>query len=237
VLDVLHARLERVTEGIHALAVWEPPPLKIFTSHFYVDLPDGGLVLIDAGRANHVPFMQDALAQLGKSPADVRAILATHHHADHVGGSALFPGAAKLIHPDDWNLLPEGLKPAYTPGFDHPALGAAFEVIHLGWHTPGSVAVFHRPTGVLFAGDHLGFYNLPAEGFVGYGQPVRQRACQRVVQWREDPKEREEDRLDLFVAGVRRLAQLPATALCVGHGGVLVGDIPQFLVDLAAAGE
>ena len=54
-------------------------------SNFYLVSADTGLTLVDAGVAGDWKSMGRALAQLGKSPHDLKAILLTHAHADHTG--------------------------------------------------------------------------------------------------------------------------------------------------------
>lgn len=236
-LDVMHAKFERVAGGIYAISVWDPPPWKVYTNCYMVMSSDGRLVMIDAGRTGYAPFLAEALAKLSKEPGDISAVVATHNHADHVGASVMVPSAARYIHPEDWRGLPPDLKVHFMPTLPENGRLAGLDFIHLGWHTPGSVAVFHRPTGTLFCGDHLGFFHLPAEGLAGRGRELRERACKRVWQWASDPVERLEDRLDRWLDGIRRLQAYPVTALCPGHGGVLVGDIPEFFSELIRAGS
>lgn len=159
--------------------------------------------------------------------------MATHCHQDHTGGALEFPTAERYIHAADLGQLPPDLCDTFAPVAENrlPNL----ESVHLGWHTPGSIALFHRTSGTLFCGDHLGFYHLPPEGVVGFGKEIRERARQRVKQWAADPGERHADRLDQWVDGLRALRAYPTRALCPGHGGVLVGAIPEFLNRLIEA--
>lgn len=54
-------------------------------------LVDGtDVTLIDSGYPRYVGAVVESLARLGRRPEDVRAILLTHAHIDHIGGAAHF---------------------------------------------------------------------------------------------------------------------------------------------------
>lgn len=71
------------------------PPAKIFGNSYYVgtcgisavliDAP-GGLVLIDAATETAAPQILANIRALGFDPHNVRILLASHEHLDHVGG-------------------------------------------------------------------------------------------------------------------------------------------------------
>jgi len=56
-----------------------------FVNVFLIDTGDG-LALIDAGTAGSEKRILAGISELGKQPSDLRAILITHLHEDHVGG-------------------------------------------------------------------------------------------------------------------------------------------------------
>ena len=71
------------------------PPAKIFGNSYYVgtcgisavliDAP-GGLVLIDAATDEAAPSILANIRALGFDPKNIRTLLASHEHLDHVGG-------------------------------------------------------------------------------------------------------------------------------------------------------
>jgi len=107
------------------------------------------LAVVDPGEDRPV------LDYLAESGTRLCAILATHHHGDHIGGI----DALLSVHP----------VPVYGPGtegiaaVDHPLadgdrvvlaeLGIDFEVMAVPGHTRGHVAYYRR--GMLFCGDTL----------------------------------------------------------------------------------
>lgn len=73
----------------------------------YVITDDDGVTLVDAGFPSTGRAVIDCLAALGRSPADIRALLLTHGHFDHVGfarGLRASLGVPVWVHPDDRRL-------------------------------------------------------------------------------------------------------------------------------------
>ncbi len=78
---------------------------------FLIDVGDG-LVLIDAGLRKSPAGITEAIYGLGRLPQDVRAIVVTHAHPDHVGGLAEMQrrtGAEIWMHPADAALVRQGI--------------------------------------------------------------------------------------------------------------------------------
>ncbi|UQA96052.1 MBL fold metallo-hydrolase [Streptomyces halobius] len=55
---------------------------------YAVALPDGGYAVVDTGVPGSAPAVLDALARLGARPGDLRQIVLTHSHLDHMGSAA-----------------------------------------------------------------------------------------------------------------------------------------------------
>ncbi|MEU8804508.1 MBL fold metallo-hydrolase [Spirillospora sp. NPDC048819] len=62
--------------------------LRFPVGHAYLwDAPEG-LTLIDSGLPGSAPLIADAVRSLGRDPEDVRRLVLTHFHEDHVGSAA-----------------------------------------------------------------------------------------------------------------------------------------------------
>lgn len=73
-------RAERIVDGVYRV-------LRGYVNAYVIE-GDDGLTVVDTG----LPRAGDRLLQAIEGLPDVRAILLTHHHPDHVGGSATVAG-------------------------------------------------------------------------------------------------------------------------------------------------
>lgn len=65
-----------------------------FSRSFLID-GDEGVTLVDTGLPKRHRTVLKALDDIGRTPTDVRRILITHSHSDHVGGAAALQQATK----------------------------------------------------------------------------------------------------------------------------------------------
>jgi hydroxyacylglutathione hydrolase len=107
-------------------------------------------VVVDASEAGPV---RQRLEELG---LELAAILSTHHHADHVGGTLELlsenPGARVFAFESDRSRLP-GLTDALADGQEFEVAGFGFRALHIPGHTLGAVA--YVGDNCVFTGDTL----------------------------------------------------------------------------------
>jgi hydroxyacylglutathione hydrolase len=129
------------------LAIRAVPAFK--DNYIWILERDGKAAAVDPGDANPV---EEYLARHG---LQLTAVLATHHHADHVGG---LPALAAR-----WKCRTFGPAREVTAHLDHrlsqgdrfevPGLGVSLETLDIPGHTAGHIAL--HGDGMVFSGDTL----------------------------------------------------------------------------------
>jgi glyoxylase-like metal-dependent hydrolase (beta-lactamase superfamily II) len=198
---------------------------------------DDGFTLVDVGWAKAPDALARAIATTGHNSRDIRRIVLTHAHPDHVQGAAEMrrrTGATVLIHAADADWLMAGRVPGdgrsgrlgrvidripklhWAPVSPDASLADGdivensngLRVIHTPGHSPGHIALLHEPSGVLLVGDAI----INKRDHVGQG-PASLAA---------DPSER-----------THSLARLPTNVSAIGfaHGAPLVGHAVSAYTD------
>jgi glyoxylase-like metal-dependent hydrolase (beta-lactamase superfamily II) len=87
--------LSQIGPGVHRLS-------SVYTNWYLLE-EGGRLTLLDAGLPRDWRDFCSCLSRLGYTPADVEAVLITHHHADHRGNAERLrsSGAQVFAHPSD----------------------------------------------------------------------------------------------------------------------------------------
>lgn len=146
--------------------------------HAYIIIGEQ-LALVDTGVAASHQAIVEALAEIGKSPAEVDWIVNTHAHPDHAGGNLIFhekyspkfachPKAARWV--ENMKLQAEE-RPIF--GFDALVAGSVpvarnledgdeldlggtiLQAIFTPGHSPGMISLFSPEVGTLLIGDTI----------------------------------------------------------------------------------
>jgi glyoxylase-like metal-dependent hydrolase (beta-lactamase superfamily II) len=95
--------------------------------NWYLVEAEDGLTVIDAGLPRHRPMLDDVLRELGRVLADVRAVVLTHAHGDHIGIAESLREEAGIpvhVHEADEELARSGKQPkrerSMLPYLRHP---------------------------------------------------------------------------------------------------------------------
>jgi glyoxylase-like metal-dependent hydrolase (beta-lactamase superfamily II) len=221
--------MERIVDG-----VWE---VGIGYVHAHVIEADDGLVLVDTGTPGKAGKIDGALRGIGRKVEDIRTIVLTHWHFDHIGTLGEIvrrSGATVLAHAADAPVIDGSQPPQLTwimkltaPIMGKPALAGVdrrlsgdgptgvpgLTALHTPGHTTGHVSyLFDRHGGVLFAGD------------VATNMGGRIRRPPRPVTPDMPTNE----------ASMRKLAGLEFDVVVFGHGKALVGGAAARFRDATA---
>jgi metallo-beta-lactamase class B len=94
-------------------------PFQVFDNLYYVGAKwvsawllesDQGLILFDALYGDLTDIAIDGIRELGFDPDDVRYVIVSHAHYDHIGGARRFQeefGAVVMMTETDWNMTDE----------------------------------------------------------------------------------------------------------------------------------
>jgi len=208
---------------------------------------DEELTLIDTGMPGQAGAILSELREMGFVPPDLRTIVLTHGHLDHVGSAEALVarcGARILAHRDDVPYI-QGIKPmpaasalsrlmyratalmlrsAALP-VDGALLDAqmvhalgGLQVCHTPGHTPGSVSLYQPERGLLFCGDAL-FNRNPLTGRRGLQLPLAFVSAD----------------LMRARAAARLLADLTIETLLPGHGEPVSDSVSERILALLGA--
>src|SRR5262245_23499883 len=110
----------QVAEGVHRLGD--------DLVNFYLVEEGGRLTVVDAGIPSHRSQLESYLPAIGRTLADIEAVILTHAHVDHVGiaeGVRRDAGAAVYVHEADANAARTGKshkrEGSLLPYLRHPA--------------------------------------------------------------------------------------------------------------------
>jgi glyoxylase-like metal-dependent hydrolase (beta-lactamase superfamily II) len=199
---------------------------------FIVD-GDEGVVLIDTGLPRRHGAIVDGLGEVGRSVADVGAILITHAHVDHVGGLAAIRSpttASVYASHEDARVVRGERRPSPPPMFDRLGILKPVVARLIPAPTPSSVDVeiglgdeailpadFTMIATPGHTSGHLSYLLDRAGGvlFVGDAAVHKRGAVVRGFFNKSDP---------VIDASIRRLAERRFDVACFGHSGSIAED-------------
>jgi metallo-beta-lactamase class B len=163
---------------------WHAEPVKVFDNFYFVGMTEfsawavttsEGIIVIDPLFDYSVEDeVVGGLSKLGLDPANIKYVLVSHGHLDHVGGAKLLQerfGARVLLAAADWDML-ERDNPPYKPRRDMEitdgmklTLGdTTLTMYHTPGHTNGTVSTLiplrdgtTRHVGALWGGTLFNF--------------------------------------------------------------------------------
>jgi glyoxylase-like metal-dependent hydrolase (beta-lactamase superfamily II) len=196
----------------------------------YLAVEADRVTLIDTGLPGRTERVLRAVEAAGQKAENIRQIVITHHHSDHVGSLAELAdrtGAQVMVHALDAPVV-RGDRPPPGPStggllkpllrrMDRPAPLARVDreladgdeidclggmrVVHTPGHTPGSISLYSAKRRILFTGDAVA-------NVFGLRPPIG---------WfTEDMAQAKES--------IRKLADLDFEVACFGHGRPLDKD-------------
>ncbi len=200
----------------------------------FLIVAEDGLALVGSGLAKRKDTILSAVAGAGKQPADLKHILITHHHIDHIGSLADLKeatAASCYVHPADSPIV-RGDQPQPAPNPESllgkiagpvlerlstpaPPVAVDVEVVD-GEELPiaGGIKAVHTPG---HTPGHLS-YLLPSKKvlFVGDAAANLLRLGMPLGMYTDDRQQAKES--------IRKLAALEFDVACFGHGRVLKGE-------------
>lgn len=165
----------------------------------YVLVRGSEAAVVDTGTSGSGPAITQALIDLGLAPTDVRHIILTHNHGDHIGGltelESEMTNATVYAGAGDIDTIRSSLSLSELSDGDE-VFGMG--VVGTPGHTVGSISVFDTDTGLVVAGDAINGDN--AGGITGANPDFTPD-------------------MDTANASVARLAGLMPRVAAFGHGG------------------
>lgn len=136
-----------------------------------------GLVLIDSTMPHQVVWLLESIRKLGFDPRDVKIVIGTHAHVDHVGGHGYFQqqfGTQTWLHEAE---VPEALAGAWRPG-QMVTLDGSVESLSMAFPPFKTDRVLRDGEVVAWGGRTFTFHRAPGhtEGTLFIEFPVRDPA-------------------------------------------------------------
>lgn len=173
----------KITENIHAVKhrfqIPVSPQMKVDRFVYsYIVFGNEGIYLVDSGVMASSATIYDYIRQNGRSADEVKLLILTHSHPDHVGSAKQIKeksGCKLLAHTGEKDWIEDVQKQFAerpVPGFNTLVAGSArvdqlvddgdsielekniaLKVIYTPGHSKGSISLFFDAEGILISGD------------------------------------------------------------------------------------
>jgi glyoxylase-like metal-dependent hydrolase (beta-lactamase superfamily II) len=210
----------------------------ILSTNIYI-LAKNDITVVDTGYTGRTKQVLNAVRRLGYMPSDVKRIIITHHHPDHVGSLSELrdaTGADVIAHPLDVPYIDGRLRQPRTENMgwrsallelseklwritpvtvtatvdDGDELPGGIRICHTPGHTQGSICIYMESKRLVIAGDLL---------VNRFGLRLPSRAF-TVDMYRE-------------AISLQKLAEMEFDIVCFGHGRPLMKNAHASVADFA----
>lgn len=228
--------IREIADGIFGIALW----LNEWNTYINCYLLKSGsdITLIDTGVKESSRDLLKILSSTGVDSSKVNTVVATHGHPDHTGNVELFYNAGRFIHTKDLKMIDEYRTGSFKKLEDSYGTLSGLEWRLIGGHTPGSIALYHKNSKVLFIGDAVCFFGapLPDEELISEAAELRESWFELIASGglSESLLSKNLNPID-FANSLQRLSEYDIQYLCTGHGVVLKNNISSFIADLSKA--
>ena len=152
-------KMVEVLDGVRAIRICDADGLD---TEVYILECESGLILIDVGFTSECQLrIQSELDSIGKSWEDIKMIIITHAHGDHIENLPTvkeLTDAEVIIGEGDESQLYErtGVKADVILG-NGDLIGACggIEIIHIPGHSPGNLSLYLKKHKSIIAGDTI----------------------------------------------------------------------------------
>jgi len=158
-----------------------------------------GDTVIDSGTGFNFTRLRDIFRVLKRGMKDVKEVINTHGHFDHIGGNGYFLNAKVAIHEGDAKILEKGDRELSNVDFFNGRLSPRkpdkilkdgdklnpdkldLEVTHTPGHSAGSICLYDNKRKILFSGDTVFSDGVGRTDLPGGDPKAMEKSLQRLL--------------------------------------------------------
>lgn len=184
-----------IVPRIHSIPVGKTAFMGFYAPNVYLIVDGSQSALVDTGFADE-ESTRARLDYVRTCDSQLRYIVLTHTHRDHMGGAATIraeTGAEVLLHAAEVECATVHVDRVVQDGDVLELDTLRLEVVHTPGHSPGHICLYVTPDSILFSGDQV----------VGSGTTAMR------------PPEGD---MAVYIDSLRRLLDYDIAMICPGHG-------------------